>query len=232
MAFDNSFTAVTGQTYTAAQYNTHVKGNFTAVWVGTTAGDMDYYTSSTAKNRLAIGANGAILKSSGSAPVWVAAGGAGTIFYNSSGSTPAWLAIGTTGQQLEVVSGAPTWVANTRYMSFLLNGAVPLAVGDNAVRFRIPSILNGFNITSVAASRQSGTGVPLIQIRNVTDAVDVLSTRISIDSGETDSSTAATAPVINTAVDDVATADQFAIDVDDAGTSTLNCFVEIGFSRP
>jgi hypothetical protein len=84
----------------------------------------------------------------------------------------------------------------------------------------------------VAGSRKSGTGVPTIQIRNVTDAVDVLSTRLTIDSGETDSSTAAAPAVINTSNDDVATGDQFAIDVDAAGTSTLFMWVEIGFARP
>lgn len=73
MAFDNSFTAVTGATYTAAQYNTHVKGNFTALWVGTTNGDLDYYTSSTAKTRLAIGASGTVLTSNGTIPTWAVA---------------------------------------------------------------------------------------------------------------------------------------------------------------
>lgn len=53
MAFDNSFTAVVGATYTAAQYNTHVRDNFTAVWVYTSAGDMAYATSATALARLA-----------------------------------------------------------------------------------------------------------------------------------------------------------------------------------
>jgi hypothetical protein len=118
-----------------------------------------------------------------------------------------------------------------RVMGFLINTDIALIVGDDAFRFRIPSALNGFVITSVAASRKSGTGVPAIQIRNVTDAVDVLSTKITIDTGETDSSTAATPAVINTANDDVTTGDQFAIDIDVAGTSTLYLWVEIGFTK-
>lgn len=192
MSFNNAFTAVTGATYTAAQYNTHTRDNFTAVWVGTTAGDMDYYSSATAKQRLAIGTNGYHLESTGS---------------------------------------APAWVANVRYMSFLLNTDVALNTGDDAVRFRIPSALNGWVIVSVAASRKSGTGILTLQLRNVTDAVDVLSTKLTVDSSETDSLTAATAAVINTANDDVATGDQFAIDVDVAGTSTLYAFMEIGFRK-
>lgn len=55
MAFNNSFTAVVGATYTAAQYNTHVRDNFTAVWVYTSAGDIVYASSSTALARLAKG---------------------------------------------------------------------------------------------------------------------------------------------------------------------------------
>lgn len=55
MAYDNSFTAVVGATYTAAQYNTHVRDNFTAIWVYTTAGDIAYATSATALARLAKG---------------------------------------------------------------------------------------------------------------------------------------------------------------------------------
>lgn len=193
MAFNNSFTAVTGATYTAAQYNTHTRDNLTAIWVYTTAGDMAYASSATTLSRLAIGANGSYLESTGSAPQW-------TKFY--------------------------------RYLPFLLNTTVALSAGDDAVRFRIPSALNGWDVASVAGSRKSGTGTPTIQIRNVTDSVDVLSTRLTIDSGETDSSTAATPAVINTSNDSVATGDQFAIDVDDAGTSTLFMWVEIGFAKP
>lgn len=55
MAFNNSFTAVVGATYTAAQYNTYVRDNFTAVWVYTSAGDIVYASSSTALARLAKG---------------------------------------------------------------------------------------------------------------------------------------------------------------------------------
>lgn len=193
MSFNNGYTAVTGATYTAAQYNTYTRDNFTAVWVYTTAGDLAYATGATSLARLAIGASGYILTSTGS---------------------------------------APSWTQFIRYFSFELNTDVALVVGDDAVRFRIPAALNGWNIVSVAGSRKSGTGVPAIQIRNVTDAVDVLSTKLTIDSGETDSSTADTAAVIDTSKDDVATADQFAIDVDVAGTTTLHMVVEIGFAKP
>lgn len=70
MAFNNSFTAVVGATYTAAQYNTYVRDNFTAIWVYTTAGDIAYASSATALARLGIGAATTVLGSNGSAPVW------------------------------------------------------------------------------------------------------------------------------------------------------------------
>jgi len=180
-------------TYTAAQYNTYTRDNFTAIWVGTTAGDLDYYTGATAKARLAIGVSGSYLASNGSVPSWVK-------FY--------------------------------RYMGFQLNTDIALNAGDDAVRFRIPSVLHNWNIISVYGSRKSGTGILTIQLRNVTDAVDVLSTKMTIDSGETDTATAAVAPVIDTTKDDVANGDQFAIDVDVAGTNTLYAWIEIGFAQP
>ena len=44
---------------------------------GTTAGDIDYYTSATAKARVAIGTNGQVLTSNGSVPSWQAAASGG-----------------------------------------------------------------------------------------------------------------------------------------------------------
>lgn len=73
MAFDNSFTAVVGATYTAAQYNTHVRDNFTAVWVYTAAGDIAYATSSSALSRLAKPSVDSVLKmGSLGVPSWLA----------------------------------------------------------------------------------------------------------------------------------------------------------------
>jgi hypothetical protein len=89
---------------------------------GTTAGDLDYYTSGTAKARLGIGTAGQVLKvnSGATAPEWAtdASGMANPmtttadIIYSSSGSTPDRLGIGTAGQVLAVNSGAtaPEWV--------------------------------------------------------------------------------------------------------------------------
>jgi hypothetical protein len=55
MAFTTPRTWTYGETVTEAQFNEQIRDNFNAVWVGTTAGDIDYYTSNTTKARLAGG---------------------------------------------------------------------------------------------------------------------------------------------------------------------------------
>lgn len=96
-------------------------------------------------------------------------------------------------------------------------------VGDGQGYFRIPPLLNGWNLVSVGASVSVAgtTNTTDIQLRRVRAAasVDMLSTKITIDSTEVDSSTAATPPVINAANDDVNTADQIYIDVDAISTT-------------
>lgn len=112
------------------------------------------------------------------------------------------------------------------------NGPV-LATGDGQAYFRVPSLLNGAVLTGVAAhvTTVSSSGTPTIQIHNVTDAADILSTRITIDASEKDSSTAAAAAVINASNDDMATADELRVDVDVAGTGTKGLIVELTFTR-
>lgn len=106
-----------------------------------------------------------------------------------------------------------------------------LATGDGQMIFVVPSSLNGLTIKSAHASLSSvsSSGAVTVQIRNVTDSVDVLSTAITIDQSEFTSYTAATPPVINGANDDVATGDRIAIDVDGAGTSAAGLSVHLTF---
>jgi hypothetical protein len=60
---------------TAAMLNVQLRDNGNAIWVGTTAGDLEYYSSATAKTRIPIGAAGNILQSDGTKPVWADAEG-------------------------------------------------------------------------------------------------------------------------------------------------------------
>ena len=109
-----------------------------------------------------------------------------------------------------------------------------LTTGDGKCYFTIPVELNGYNLVSVGAHvyTVSSSGTPIVQLHNLTDTVDMLSTRITIDANEKDSSTAATAAVIDTDHDDVATGDEIRIDVDGAGTGTKGLEVRMGFRKP
>lgn len=111
------------------------------------------------------------------------------------------------------------------------------ATGDGAgdVFWRIPSILDGWNLSDVECAVQTAgtTNTTDIQVHNVTDTTDMLSTKCTIDSTETDSNTAATAPVINTDNDGVSTADSIRIDVDAVSTTAAKgLLVELTFQLP
>lgn len=110
-----------------------------------------------------------------------------------------------------------------------------LATGDGQGFFRVPDELNGMNLTGVAAAVYTAgtTGTCDIQIRNKTQSADMLTTKLTIDSTETDSSTAATAAVIDTANDDVATGDIIAIDIDAVQTTAAKgLVVQMRFELP
>jgi hypothetical protein len=110
-----------------------------------------------------------------------------------------------------------------------------LSTGDGKAFFRVPAELNGMNLTGVAAAvYTAGTTNTLdVQIRNKTQTADMLSTKITIDSTETDSSTAATPAVIDTGNDDVATGDMIAIDIDAVHTTPAKgLVVEMRFELP
>jgi hypothetical protein len=111
-----------------------------------------------------------------------------------------------------------------------------VTTGDGAgdIWFRVPAILSGFNLVDVEAQVETAgtTGTTDIQIRK-NASTDMLSTKITIDSTETDSTTAATPPVIDTANDDVSSGDVIRIDVDAvSSTAPKGLLVELTFQLP
>jgi hypothetical protein len=116
------------------------------------------------------------------------------------------------------------------------NASSAITTGDGKAYYRVPAALNGFNLTAVAASvdTASSSGTPTFQLRRKRSGsdVDMLSTAITINASETDSSTAATAAVINTSNDDVATGDRIYFDFDVAGTGTKGVSIEMTFELP
>ena len=105
------------------------------------------------------------------------------------------------------------------------------AVGNGITHVTIPSTLDGKNLQSAQAHvYTAGTGsLNTIQLHNLTDGQDMLSTAITIDSGEKDSSTAATPSVVG-GYSAVSTADVIRIDVDVVATNTLGLEVRMVFN--
>ncbi len=133
----------------------------------------------------------------------------------------------------------PNWPtggsSNPQFDIKVLTDYQTLSTGDGQFVFAIPADVGGMNLTLAAAyvTTVSSSGIPTIQIRNITQAVDMLTTKITIDAGDFRSfspDTPATAVVIDTGNDDVATGDLIAVDVDVAGTGAKGLGVILGFS--
>jgi len=116
-----------------------------------------------------------------------------------------------------------------------------ITVGDSKAYATIPSTLNGWNLVEVAAqlSTVSSSGIPTVQLHRSRRAsattrtlADMLSTKLTIDASEFESSDAAAAAVIDTANDDVNTGDQVHVDIDVAGTGAKGLFVLMTFRLP
>jgi len=109
------------------------------------------------------------------------------------------------------------------------------STGDGKYYFHIPPYVNGMDLIYVhALCITAGTTNTMdIQIYNLTQTADMLSTKVTIDSGETGSDTAATAYVIDTTNDDVATNDIIRIDIDAVhDTPAKGLVVTLGFRIP
>lgn len=115
------------------------------------------------------------------------------------------------------------------------NGAT-VVTGDSQCFYRVPVVLNGWNLTAVAlhVTTVSSSGKPSVQLvrkRSGSDA-NMLSTVVSCDASELDSSTAAVAGVIDTANDDVNTADELRANVTVSGTGAQGLMLEMTFTKP
>jgi hypothetical protein len=113
----------------------------------------------------------------------------------------------------------------------------PAIVSDGVLYFTVPPQLDGYSITSVAATLPGGasnTGGLLIQIarRRGGTTVDTLSTRISIDEAESSSSTAAVPAVVNGANASLQTGDILRVDVDAAGVDAFGLQVIVTADLP
>ena len=70
MSKTNYRTWIYGELVTVSMMNEQIRDNGNAIWVGTTAGDMDYYTGATGKARILIGSEGQSLIVASGIPGW------------------------------------------------------------------------------------------------------------------------------------------------------------------
>jgi hypothetical protein len=112
---------------------------------------------------------------------------------------------------------------------------VDTAIGDGKAYWQVPALFSNMNLVYVLAwvATAGTTNTTDIQIYNVTQTADMLSTVITIDTGEVSSATAAAAAVIDTGNDDVAVSDMLRIDVDAVSTTAAKGLtVRLGFELP
>ena len=119
------------------------------------------------------------------------------------------------------------------------------ATGDGKFYFVVPAKANGMNLVSVHAQviTAGTTNTTDVQIARCATAAsgnacsgtvsDMLTTKLTIDSGENSSATAATAAAINTSNDDVATNQILRVDVDAVSTTAAKgLIVTLVFQLP
>jgi len=115
------------------------------------------------------------------------------------------------------------------------DGALTLADGEGY--FTVPIELDGMDLVSVGAHvyTASGGGTAVnISIYNVGNAVDMLTTQLTIDNTEKDSATAATPAVISAVAANrlVNTGDEVRIDINQVGdAATKGLEIRLGFQR-
>ena len=110
-----------------------------------------------------------------------------------------------------------------RFVCIIFTSTEAVTTGDDAAGFflPVPDDLDELKLIEAHASVYTAGGSAVtIQIRNVTQAVDMLTTPITIDAGEDNSYTAATPPVINPTVSELAAGDILVVDVDTDGGAT------------
>jgi len=127
--------------------------------------------------------------------------------------------------------------ARTKYVEtepFGYYTQVDCEVASGIAPLHIPPYVDGFSLTYIHASVETPgtTETMVIYLRNETDNVDLLSTPLSIDSGEDSSTTAATPYVIKSNGDEVVNEDDILILNFTAvhTTPAKGCIVTLGFA--
>ena len=139
-------TWIYGELVTVSMMNQQIRDNGNAIWVGTAAGDMDYYTGATGKARIPIGSAGKVLTSVGGIPAWVNSSG---VIKRQGGSATIWGTPGTNNY-------TPT---ESKIQAGVI--AITLTDDDESANITFPS---AFTYAPIAlCHRSGGTGTSYIQ---------------------------------------------------------------------
>lgn len=107
----------------------------------------------------------------------------------------------------------------------------PLVAGDGKFIHLVSRDMDGLDLVDAEAYVTTvASGAIIIQIRNVMTGLDLLSTRLQIDSGEKNSKDG-TAAVVNRTNSLVAWGNHIAIDVDSAGTGSKGLGLVLTFRQ-
>lgn len=163
----------------------------------------------------------------------------GDILGASADDTPVVTTVGINNRMLRANSGAASGISwdKRQYIQlepFSFVDQTDCATGDKKASAHITAHLDGLSLVEVHAENETAgvTGTMAIQIRNVTQAVDILSTKLTIDTGETGSDTAAAPAVIKSDGSEVVSEnDMLAIDVDLIHTTAAKgLIVSLGYA--
>lgn len=145
----------------------------------------------------------------------------------------------TMSMEIEITSAGIVKVSPQTVIIPIARPGTDVATGDAQGGFAIPIEMDGFIITAVRAYHTeagAGSGNTDIAIRRARaeSYVEVLSTKLRIDSGEIDYGDSGQTAVINTMYDDVLEGDFIVIDIDDVPGTTApkGLSIEIVFDRP
>lgn len=131
---------------------------------------------------------------------------------------------------------AATGKVTIELMCFGSDEDVESGDGAGAVFWRVPEAYNGYEIIDVEAAHHTAgdTSGTTLQLHNITQTADILSTAMTIDTGETDTSTAATPAIIDTSEDDLTTGDLIRVDADavPSGTAAKGLVVVLTIQKP
>jgi len=173
------------------------------------------------------GSNSDITELSGlTTPLSVAQGGTGATILTSGGilignDTSAISTASTSTSNAELVTdinGTPKWVEHKEYIGVMcVDPDTSITATSNVAQFHFP--FDGYVTNTFAGVNVAGTGttIPIINIE--IEGSSIFTTKLTIDSGETKSSTASTPAVINTGTSNFSKWDLCSIHVDCTGTT-------------